>query len=279
MKLLASFLGLALAVSVLVGGRALAQTATTFTYQGRLIESNAPATGSYDFRFTIHDKLDNADIVVGPLLASGVAVSNGLFAVSLDFDPKVFTGEARWLEIRVRTNDNPSPFVTLSPRQPLTATPYAIRAVTASNLVGTISASQVTNLDVRGGFLTGRINQLPGSFYTLFGGASGFALATATESDVTTLSPNEGGTAQNLSVQLTAAPGIGNSVDVILRVNAFDTVLFCTVSGESTTANSGSNVATVPPGSQLTIKVRSINGGGYLPPTSVLFGWTFKRSN
>jgi len=42
--------------------------------------------------------------------------------VTLDFGSGVFTGNARWLEIAVRTN-GASGFVTLTPRQPLTPTP------------------------------------------------------------------------------------------------------------------------------------------------------------
>lgn len=128
MKLIASLLGLALAVSALVGGRALAQSTTAFTYQGRLTESNAPAMGSYDFRFTIHRAADGGNPLAEPLLAPSVVVSNGLFTVQLDFGANVFNGEARWLEIGVHTNDSFSPFVTLSPRQPITALPYALHA-------------------------------------------------------------------------------------------------------------------------------------------------------
>src|SRR5207249_8464707 len=46
----------------------------------------------------------------------------------------------RWLEVGVRTNGGGA-FTTLSPRQRITAAPYAI---TASNLAGTVAASQLT---------------------------------------------------------------------------------------------------------------------------------------
>jgi hypothetical protein len=54
-----------------------------------------------------------------------------LFTVTLDFGAAAFPGFDRWLEISVRTNGSGS-FATLSPRQALTPTPYAI---TAQNLV------------------------------------------------------------------------------------------------------------------------------------------------
>ncbi|HAV60805.1 MAG TPA: hypothetical protein DCY13_00375, partial [Verrucomicrobiales bacterium] len=57
---------------------------------------------------------------------------------ALDFGDQ-FPGADRWLEIAVRTNL--SGFTTLSPRQPLTATPYAI---TAENLSGALPAGQLS---------------------------------------------------------------------------------------------------------------------------------------
>jgi hypothetical protein len=79
-----------------------------------------------------------------------VIVSNGNFTVLLDFGA-VFSGEARWLEIGVRTNGSSGPYGTPSTRQPLTPTPYALyapsaglaamatTAATSSNLVGNLS--------------------------------------------------------------------------------------------------------------------------------------------
>jgi hypothetical protein len=80
--------------------------------------------------------------VAGPITNSPVAVSNGLFTVALDFGDSVFTGEARWLELGVRTNGG-DVFTTLQPRQPLQPTPYAIMANSASNLLGKVSAGQL----------------------------------------------------------------------------------------------------------------------------------------
>src|SRR5439155_90756 len=71
---------------------------------------------------------------------SATGVSNGLFTATLDFGAGVFSGPARWLEIAVRTNGAGS-FTVLTPRQALTATPYAI---TAGNLTGALPASQLS---------------------------------------------------------------------------------------------------------------------------------------
>jgi len=117
---------------------------TVFTYQGRLNDNGAPAAGIYDLRFAIYDSTNSpGTLIAGPLTNSAVAVSNGLFAVQLDFGMGVFTGPDRWLQIAVRTNGGDA-FNDLTPRQPLTPVPYAIFAGSASNLLGTIPAAQLT---------------------------------------------------------------------------------------------------------------------------------------
>src|ERR1700690_2378319 len=138
----AAFLFLALA--------ARAQT-TAFTYQGQLNSSNAPATGSYDFRFQIYNA--NNSVVAVPLTNAPVGVTNGLFTVTLDFGAGVFDGSMRSLEIGVRSfiasnniNINTNAYTVLSPRQTLTSVPYAIQAINASNAVALTAPLQTTNL-------------------------------------------------------------------------------------------------------------------------------------
>ncbi len=118
---------------------------TAFSYQGKLNDNGGPATGIYDLRFTIFDAVTNGNVVSGILTNAATPVTNGLFTVTLDFGSGVFTGNARWLEIAVRTN-GASGFVTLTPRQPLTPTPYAILAGTAGGLSGTLPVSQVSGV-------------------------------------------------------------------------------------------------------------------------------------
>ena len=77
---------------------------TAFTYQGRLNDGGNPANGSYDFRFRLaSDPLAN-NYIGGNLLTNGVSVTNGLFAVALDFGAGIFSGSNYWLEVDVRTN-------------------------------------------------------------------------------------------------------------------------------------------------------------------------------
>jgi len=112
---------------------------TAFTYQGRLNVSGAPANGAYDLLFTVYD-LPSGPGAFANQTNSALAISNGLFTVTLDFGPGIFTGPERWLEIAVRTNGSGS-YANLVPRQRLTPTPYAI---TAGNFSGSISAGQLS---------------------------------------------------------------------------------------------------------------------------------------
>src|SRR5262249_43218742 len=119
---------------------------TPFTYQGRLNDGGAPATGIYDVRFAIYDSANNGNSVAGPLTNAATPVSNGLFAATLDFGARVFSGPPRWFEIAVRTN-GAGGFVTLVPRQPISPSPYAIFAggVNAAGITGTISGANIGN--------------------------------------------------------------------------------------------------------------------------------------
>ena len=122
-------------------GPAFAQ-GTAFTYQGRLNNGTNPANGSYDLRFAVYDAL-SAGAQQGSLLTNAaVAVSNGVFTVQLDFGTGIFNGNSRWLEIGGRTNGSAT-FATLIPRQPITATPYAIYASNAGNSTTATIASGV----------------------------------------------------------------------------------------------------------------------------------------
>lgn len=157
MKFLLSILGFILSFNALAQG-------TVFTYQGALNDNGLRANGSYDLTFSLYDSTNLPGNLIGQgITNSGVAVSNGLFAASLDFGD-VFDGSARWLEIGVRTNGGGS-FNQLSPRQSLTAVPYAIRSGSATNLAGPLSA---VNLAPVNALIASTSNGLSASFITNF---------------------------------------------------------------------------------------------------------------
>jgi len=108
-----------------------ASLGTAFTYRGHLSEAKTGASGLYDLRFTLYDAPDGGAIIGLPLTTNGVAVSNGLFSVTLDFGA-VFAEDARWLGVEVRTNGAPS-FSELTPYQLMTPAIQSLFAVTAGN--------------------------------------------------------------------------------------------------------------------------------------------------
>jgi hypothetical protein len=101
-----------------------------------------PANGVYDLAFMLFDANSGGSAVAGPITNTATAVSNGLFTVMLDFGTGVFTGPAYWLEMGVRSNGGSS-FTTLSPRQLITPSPYAIYAPNAGAAQTAGSASAV----------------------------------------------------------------------------------------------------------------------------------------
>lgn len=103
---------------------------TEFTYQGKLTEGSAPASGIYDFEFRLTDTNGN---VLGTIQRTSVPVKNGIFTVRLDFGFAPFnTLDNKFLEIGVRKLAS-GQFETLAPRQPVTATPISIMSSQALN--------------------------------------------------------------------------------------------------------------------------------------------------
>jgi Chaperone of endosialidase len=99
---------------------------TAFAYQGYLTDGGQPANGNYDFKFDLYD-VDTGGTSLGTVTLDSVVVANGYFTVALEFGTGVFNGEARWLAIGVRLPGYPN-YTILTPRQALTAAPYATYA-------------------------------------------------------------------------------------------------------------------------------------------------------
>lgn len=117
---------------IIIGISQAAPTGTAFTYQGRLTEGGNPGNTPYDFRFRLYDALAGGSQVNSTLTKLNVPVNDGYFAVELDFS-SVFLGDATWLEIDVAPQGSGT-YTTLTPRQELTPTPYAINADTLDGL-------------------------------------------------------------------------------------------------------------------------------------------------
>ncbi|MBO6740034.1 MAG: tail fiber domain-containing protein [Phycisphaerales bacterium] len=109
------------AASALVSPAA-AQSATTFTYQGRLTDAGSPADGMYEFQVRL---LDGSGVQVALTKAMLADVSEGMFMLDLDFGSSAFNGSYRELEIGVRSVMSGGAYTILTPNTPVTSTPVA----------------------------------------------------------------------------------------------------------------------------------------------------------
>jgi hypothetical protein len=127
---------------------AWAQT-TAFSYQGRLTDGGNPANNSYDLEFKLFDALAGGAQQGQTLTRNPVSASAGVFTVTLDFGANVFSGAARYLEIGVRPAGSGIAYTVLAPRQPITASPYAIQTLNAQQLGG-LPPSRFVQTDATG---------------------------------------------------------------------------------------------------------------------------------
>lgn len=157
-----TLISLTVVLLVLGSSQAMAQT-TAFTYQGKLTEGGNPANGNYDLAFRLFDTpfLQSGTQHGSNLSFTNVPVSAGVFTVQLDFGacPSCFNGGNRFLEIAVKPSGGAT-FTTLTPRQQITSTPYAIKSSTADALsvtcVSCVTNSQIQS--VQGSKVTGSID-------------------------------------------------------------------------------------------------------------------------
>ena len=129
----------AIAVLQFTSAANAADLGTGFTYQGQLKQGGRPLSGTADFQFTLWDAAGSGNpptggTQVGEVQAvNALPVTAGLFTVTLnaggEFGNDAFNGSTRWLQVAVRyPTITSNSFTTLAPRQPITATPYALRA-------------------------------------------------------------------------------------------------------------------------------------------------------
>jgi hypothetical protein len=153
---------------------------TGFTYQGQLKQSSAPFSGNCDFQFTLWNDATAGSQVTDGVSKPNVAVNRGLFTVAdISFGPdnlsemhyNAFNGQARWLQIAVRCPAGSGSFMTLTPRQALTATPYALSFQPGAQVVGDV-------FDGRDNFVLSLVNT---SATTNSIGAGGLAASTSSD--------------------------------------------------------------------------------------------------
>jgi hypothetical protein len=131
---------------------------STFTYQGRLTEGGNPASGAYQMQFKLFDSLAGPTQIGSTLADVPVTVAQGVFTVNLDFGIVALSGADRWIEIAVRHNSG-EVYTTLSPREQITSSPYAVRTISAgladnALALGGLAASEyVTTASVGNAFV------------------------------------------------------------------------------------------------------------------------------
>ena len=128
---------------------------TSFTYQGQLRENDLPVTGLGDLEFRLFNDGSSGAQIGTTQLHANVSIVNGLFTAELDFGAGAFNGYTRWLEVAVRSPAGSGEFITLSPRQSITATPYALQTrglfVDGNRRVGIGTTAPGSSLQVVGG--------------------------------------------------------------------------------------------------------------------------------
>ena len=126
---------------------------TTMTYQGRLLLSGMPTTGSYTFVVTIYDAITGGNILLGPQTYANTSVQNGIYTITLSgLSSSVLAGNSAYIDVSVNGTN-------LSPRVQLHSAPYAIMANSLNGLT-----SSIAELNILDGVTasTADINKLAG---------------------------------------------------------------------------------------------------------------------
>jgi hypothetical protein len=127
-----------------------ASLGTAISYQGRLDDAGAPASGTYSFRYRL--LADPAGTTqIGPVVdLPSQPVNGGLLNASLDFGASAFNGDARWLEISVKAGGPGAAgdYIKLNP-QPLPPAGSSQFARLAGDVLnGTITSAKLAPLAI-----------------------------------------------------------------------------------------------------------------------------------
>ncbi len=139
-----------------------ADPGTAFSYQGQLLDSNGAVNDTCDIQFGLYDALSGGSQIGTTDTHTSTVVTDGLFTVELDFGVNAFDGAPRWIELAARCPAGSGGYDTLSPRQPLTPTPYAIYATQAmtATLALSVGPNVITPTHMNGITTTGTIGQV-----------------------------------------------------------------------------------------------------------------------
>ncbi|NOT02179.1 MAG: hypothetical protein HOP29_16335 [Phycisphaerales bacterium] len=127
-----------LLMGLAIGGATAAAgpVSNEFTYQGQLKLDGRPLTGTADLQFSLYDAASGGSQFGVTVTKANLSITDGLFTVQLDFGASAFSGDARWLQIAVRSPTSVGQYTVMTGRQPLTAAPYALYALAAPGSAG-----------------------------------------------------------------------------------------------------------------------------------------------
>jgi hypothetical protein len=112
-----------------------------FSYQGQLQQNGTPVDGPCDLQFSLFNAATLGTQIGSTQSFDGISIEQGVFTVPLDFGANAFDGGDRWLQIASHCPAGAGSFTTLTPRQPLTAAPYALFSNTIAD--GAVSGAKI----------------------------------------------------------------------------------------------------------------------------------------
>ena len=105
---------------------------STFTYQGQLRNAGQLVNGNVDVRFTLWDSDVGGTQVGNTNDFTNYPLTDGRFALGLNFGSGAFNGDQRWVQIEFRSPAGAGQYLTLAPRDKILATPYALYALNST---------------------------------------------------------------------------------------------------------------------------------------------------
>lgn len=213
-------LGFVACLGLQMAWNASAQLDPTFSYQGRLDQNGTPLTGSVDLFIEPYNSASGGSPLATALILDGVQVNDGLFTVEVDLGPGVFLGDPIFLSIGVRDDavgdaSVTTGFTTLSPRQSVLPTPYALHADSVA--LDAIGGQQIAD----GSITAADINTTS----TSVGLQRRLTAACASGSAIRDISNTGSPTCQSLVSSVTTVPESGLTVTTNAGVVTLDTNL------------------------------------------------------
>jgi hypothetical protein len=144
MKTIYAFCGGAAIVGLLAAAmfRNTTPVDQTFTYQGQLRNAGQLVNGAVDLKISMWDA-DTAGVQIGTSNTfNAVPMTDGRFALGLNFGASAFDGSNRWIQVEFRNPAGSGLYLALNPRDKITATPYALYALNGANGVWVYDTKQ-----------------------------------------------------------------------------------------------------------------------------------------